>query len=472
MIRDFIVRLAAAPQRWRVLRKIKFSALIGIFTETFGLGREAATAAVMLIVVTVIAAAYLFLKSAPPKTLVITSGPPGSVFERYALSYSNSLARDHVRVKIVPSRGSEENLARLSVAGSKYDLGFVQGGLDPVDQADGKSRTLYSLGSIMYEPLWVFCRATNTAMLLSDFNGQRLAIGAPGSGSLSLSRSLLATNGIVAGGRTKLLEIEGDEGVTNLLAGTVDAVFIMSDSVSTNTMRKVLRNPDFRIFDFVQSAAYTRRFPHLNRLEIPRGGIDFGKDLPARDIHLVGPTVELVAGAGLHPAISDLLLEAAKEVHSRPSLLQQKGEFPSSVEHEYKISPAANRYYKTGKSWLYRNLPFSVAGVVEGVIALIVPMAILLVPGLKLIPAVLRWRVKLILFRWYRALQAVERGLMGKVTPESFNELMSRLDQIEATVKSIKVPASFADQFYALRGHISYVRAKFQDHALSLGPSK
>ena len=260
--------------------------------------------------------------------------------------------------------------------------------------------------------------------------------------------------------------------MTNLLAGTVDAVFIMSDSVSTNTMRKVLRNPDFRIFDFVQSAAYTRRFPHLNRLEIPRGGIDFGKDLPARDIHLVGPTVELVAGAGLHPAISDLLLEAAKEVHSRPSLLQQKGEFPSSVEHEYKISPAANRYYKTGKSWLYRNLPFSVAGVVEGVIALIVPMAILLVPGLKLIPAVLRWRVKLILFRWYRALQAVERGLMGKVTPESFNELMSRLDQIEATVKSIKVPASFADQFYALRGHISYVRAKFQDHALSLGPSK
>ena len=209
MIRDFIVRLAAAPQRWRVLRKIKFSALIGIFTETFGLGREAATAAVMLIVVTVIAAAYLFLKSAPPKTLVITSGPPGSVFERYALSYSNSLARDHVRVKIVPSRGSEENLARLSVAGSKYDLGFVQGGLDPVDQADGKSRTLYSLGSIMYEPLWVFCRATNTAMLLSDFNGQRLAIGAPGSGSLSLSRSLLATNGIVAGGRTKLLEIRG-----------------------------------------------------------------------------------------------------------------------------------------------------------------------------------------------------------------------------------------------------------------------
>ena len=127
------------------------------------------------------------------------------------------------------------------------------------------------------------------------------------------------------------------------------------------------------------------------------------------------------------------------------------------------LSPAAIRYFKTGKSWLYRNLPFSVAGVVEGVIALIVPMAIVLIPGLKLIPAVLRWRVKLILFRWYRALQAVERGLHGPANPEAHREWMNRLDHIEATVKSISIPASFADQFYALRGHITYVRERFKE---------
>jgi hypothetical protein len=112
---------------------------------------------------------------------------------------------------------------------------------------------------------------------------------------------------------------------------------------------------------------------------------------------------------------------------------------------------------------LYRNLPFSVAGVVEGVIALIVPMAIVLIPGLKLIPAILRWRVKLILFRWYRALQSVERGFIGPTTRESRADLMKRLDEIEATVKAIAVPASFADQFYGLRGHIGYVRERFQD---------
>ena len=246
----------------------------------------------------------------------------------------------------------------------------------------------------------------------------------------------------------------------------------MSDSVSTNTMRRVLRNPEFKIFDFVQAAAYTRRFPHLNRLEIPRGGIDFGKDIPGHDIHLVGPTVELLATARLHPAISDLLLEAAKEVHRRPSLLQQKGEFPAPLEHEFTLSPSAIRYYKTGKSWLYRNLPFSLAGIVEGVIVLIVPMAIVLIPGLKLIPAILRWRVKLILFRWYRALQVVERGLFGTTSPEARADLMHRLAQIELTVKAITIPASFADEFYQLRGHISFVREKFRDFDAQPGPQK
>ena len=446
--------------------------MLGIFTETFGLGRGAAMATVALITITVVAAAYLFFQSAPPRTLIITSGPPGSVFERYALSYSNTLARDHVHVKVVSSKGSEENLSRLRLTGSRFDVGFVQGGLTGFVQPEGRRRVLNSLGSIMYEPLWVFCRATNPAVLLSDFAGQRLAIGAPGSGTLSLASILLATNGIVSGGRTELLQLDGDEGVTQLLGGRVDAAFLMGDSVSTNTLRFVMRNPAFRIFDFVQATGYTRRISYLNRLVIPRGGIDFGMDRPPHDLQLVGPMVELVARADLHPAVSDLLLEAAREVHKNASLLQQKGEFPAPLEHEFPLSPAAVRYFKTGKSWLYRNLPFTVAGVVEGVIALIVPMAIVLIPGLKLIPAILRWRVKLILFRWYRALQAVERGLRGPLKPAEYQEWMNRLDHIETSVKAISIPASFADQFYALRGHITYVRDRFKEPGAGAGNPK
>jgi hypothetical protein len=38
---------------------------------------------------------------------------------------------------------------------------------------------------------------------------------------------------------------------------------------------------------------------------------------------LIAPTVELVARDNLHPAISDLLIEAAREVHGDANLLQR-----------------------------------------------------------------------------------------------------------------------------------------------------
>jgi len=42
--------------------------------------------------------------------------------------------------------------------------------------------------------------------------------------------------------------------------------------------------------------------------------------------------------------------------------------------------------------------------------------------------------------------------------PEKRAEMLKRLDAIEQGVNSLKVPLSFADQFYVLRGHISFVR--------------
>jgi len=41
------------------------------------------------------------------------------------------------------------------------------------------------------------------------------------------------------------------------------------------------------------------------------------------------PTVDLIARENLHPALSDLLLGAAREIHGNASLLQRKGEFPA-----------------------------------------------------------------------------------------------------------------------------------------------
>ena len=87
-------------------------------------------------------------------------------------------------------------------------------------------------------------------------------------------------------------------------------------------------------------------------------------------------------------------------------------------------------------------------------------MMLVLIPGLRLIPAAYKWRIQLRLYRWYRALLVLERELVREVTPAKRDEMNQRLDEIEKAVKRIKVPASFADRFYGLRGHIDYVREK------------
>jgi len=164
----------------------------------------------------------------------------------------------------------------------------------------------------------------------------------------------------------------------------------------------------------------------------------------------------------LHPALSDLLIEAAQEVHSGAGLLRRKGEFPAPIEQEIRISPEASRFYKSGKGFLYRYLPFRFASLLNRVVVVFVPMIVLLLPALRLIPAIYRWRFRSRIFRWYRALLMIEQDLITQLAPEKRKALMERLDNIEEAVNRMKVPASFADQFYGLRGHITFVRARLR----------
>ena len=436
-------------------KKWAFIKLQSMFTEVFGLGRAAILSAALLTIAVIALCVFLFFYLAPPNTIIMTSGPKGSSFERYAEKYAKILEKQRVTLKILPSEGSVENLKKLTDPSAKVDVGFVQGGVNK----DTKTDNLVSLGSVSYAPLFVFYRSGSEIERLSQLAGRRIAIGEVGSGSHTLSLVLLAANGIEPGGSTKLLEMDSDEAAKAILGGKVDAVFLMGESVSIDLIRQLLHADGIRLFDFTQADAFTRRIAYLNKITLPKGSIDFGKGTPAHDVFLLAPTVELIARESLHPALSDLLLEAASEVHSGPGLFRSKGEFPAPIEQEIRISSDASRFYKSGKRFFYRYLPFWLASLVSRIVVVLVPMIVVLLPGLRLIPAIYRWRFRSRLFKWYRALLLIERDLMTELPPDKRKELLEKLDSIEVDVNKMKVPASFADQFYALRGHITYVHA-------------
>ena len=430
--------------------------------EIFGFGRAAALCASLLVIVAVVVAVFWFFHSAPPNTLVITSGPEGSVFQRIAERYRKILDRNGVKLRILPSEGSQENLRRLNDPAFRVDIGFVQGGLVKDLNVD----RLVSLGSLFNEPLLIFYRGAVPMKLLSGLAGKRVSIGPEGSGSRSLALALLAANGIEPGGPTALMNMEADDAAQSLLEGKVDAVFLTGDSAPPQLMRKLLRTPAIRLYSFTQADAYSRRIVYLNKLDLPEGSIDFGRNIPGHDVYLIGPTVELIARGNLHPALSDLLLEAAREIHGNAALFRRQGEFPAPLEHEFRISPDALRFYKSGKGFFYRYLPYWLASMVNRIVAVVVPMVVLLFPGMRAIPAIFRWRMKLRLYRWYRALLVLERDLITRLAPKERKELLSRIDHIEEEVNKMKVPASFADQFYVLRGHIDFVRERLTRSAI------
>ena len=350
-----------------------------------GHGLPISIGAVVLTSLVVGVLAFVFLNSAPPTTLTMASGPEGSAFRAVAEQYRKILAREGVTLRIVPSRGSSDNLAQLASPKADVDVGFVVGGETEV--ADGPR--LVSLGSVSYQPLMIFYRG-KPRTLLSDFKGRRIDVGLEGSGAAALSQRLFEANGIKAGDGTQIGHAASDVSVKELLAGRIDALFAMSDATPTAVMRQLLRDPEIHLFEFVQAEGYAHRFTFLNRLVLPRGAIDFGEDIPSQDIDLVAPTVELVARANLHPALSDLLLEAAREVHGRAGLYKKAGEFPKAQEHDFPISADAARYYASGRGFFYRTFPFWIASLIERILAIVVPMTIILVPGIKIAPAVFR----------------------------------------------------------------------------------
>ncbi|MDR5804161.1 TAXI family TRAP transporter solute-binding subunit [Caballeronia sp. LZ001] len=408
-----------------------------------------------------IAALYLavrLIQPAPPSTLTIAAGPKGSSFWNSAQKYKAILARNRVTLNVLETQGSLDNLTRLEDPKSDVDVGFVQGGMTP-DAASDQHANLESLGSVSYVPLAVFYRGA-TVTRLSELNGKRLAIGAEGSGTRALALTLLKANGIEPGGDTELLPLAGDKAAAALEDGTIDAVFLTGDSAQPPTMAKLLRTSGIRFMDFTQADAYARRFPYLTEIELPMGAFDFARNLPPRAVHTIAPTAELVARDSLHPALSDLLIEAAREVHSRANLLQRANEFPAPLVHEFRISDNAERYYKSGKSFIYRTLPFWMASLADRVLVVLVPLIVVLIPGLRLVPGLYRWRVKSRIYKWYGALIAIEREAISGPDTAQRDALIDRIDAIESAVNRMKMPLAFADQFYVLREHIGFVRER------------
>jgi len=227
----------------------------------------------------------------------------------------------------------------------------------------------------------------------------------------------------------------------------------------------LLQTPGIALYDFAQADAYSRRFPFLSPVILPRGVVDLAGDVPPRDVRLVAPTATLVARADTHPALLQLFMQAAQQVHGGAGWFQHKGDFPKAGGVEQWLAKEAQRYYANGTPALQRYLPFWVANLIDRMWPVFVSLIAILIPLSRTVPPLYQFRIRSRIFRWYAQLRDVEEA-MGK-QPKA--ELLERLGEIEARVERVTVPLSYADELYWLRSHIQMVRSRVLGAAAPTG---
>ncbi|MCB1786792.1 MAG: ABC transporter substrate-binding protein [Gammaproteobacteria bacterium] len=402
-----------------------------------------------LLVVAAFALAYQFIQPAPPSHVVMATGAIDGAYHAFGQRYAAYLAREGITLELRPTAGSVENLKLLRAG--EVSLALVQGGI----QDEVQEPALVSLGSVYYEPLWLFLRRQHSYPLLRDLVGRRIAVGPEGSGTRALVGRLLRDNGVEDAGNWQALG--GQSAADALLAGEVDGAFFVT-SAQNPLIGRLLKHPDLMLFDFARAAAYGRRYRFLNHVELPEGVVDLAANVPARTVRLVAPTANLVAHPDLHPAVVDLMLQAADKVHREGGWFEGRDEFPMPSLLAFPLSKEADRFYKHGPPFLQRFLPFWAASLVDRLKVMLLPLLVLLFPLLKVMPPIYTWRMRARVYRWYRELEKAEQQWADGSRDRT--EVHGALDRLEAEVQHVNVPLSFTDQLYHLRQHIDLVRRR------------
>jgi TRAP-type uncharacterized transport system substrate-binding protein len=470
----------SAPRKRIVTRLIQFTRFS--FTDFV-----AAIGPTTLAIAAACGIAYLLIDPMPPRHLRLATGQENGAYEQFGRQYALALKKHGIEVTLERTEGSRDNLLRLQglkaragmlhsvlpgaaslraiAAGAKDDArpdaAFVQSG------STGEQRALangmVSLGSLFTEPVWLFFREGVKVERIGDLKGLKVNLGPAGSGVPQLFGRILDVNGlspadIVASG------LEQTPATVALLDGTVDAL-VFSSAPDAPLIQMLLQTPGIRLFDFAQAEAYTRRLPFLSHVVLARGVVDLGRDVPAQDYHLIAPTATLVARADLHPALVDLLVQAASDIHGGAGWFRRAGEFPTAEYNEIPVAREAVRFYKDGAPLLQRYLPYWLANFMDRMWVFVLAFGALILPLSRVVPPLYVWRIRSRVYRWYGQLRAVEQAAQA-APPESRQQVLAQqnaqLDEIELRVNQLRIPLSFADELYGLRSHIQFVRGRIQ----------
>jgi TRAP transporter TAXI family solute receptor len=426
----------------------------------------AATAFIAFLAI-IIWALMRYISPAPPRNITMTTGAQDGAYHQFGEKYKAYLKANGITLKLQPSAGSVQNLERLEQPGTA--AGFVQGGLGQlsIDPNEDEEKTpLRSLAVIGYEPLWVFAQDPALAKQLSGslqgLKGKRIAVGAEGSGTRKVALDLLKAYGISAQNAT-LEPNSGMAATQALLDKKLDAIILIASPQAPAVQKLIDPGNAATLINLTQAEGITRRLPYLSTVVLKAGSVDPVSKTPDQDITLLTTTANLVVRQDTHPAIAYLLLEAARDTHKGATLLNRPSEFPHPRGADFPLAEEATRYFKDGRPFLQRYMPFWLANALQRLLLILIPLAAIGIPVIKLIPGLLQFKEKNRLYRRYGQLLKMEADIRSRqLSLEEITAARADLNHIEDHISRTKFTLEFADRVYTLRQHVDYVRIQLQ----------
>ncbi|HEY7760451.1 MAG TPA: TAXI family TRAP transporter solute-binding subunit [Burkholderiales bacterium] len=408
--------------------------------------------AIVLAVAFVVALVLTLLGPAPPRTVVMATGPEGGAYHQLGERYRTLLEREGVELKILTTDGAVDNVQRLRDARSGVSVAFVQGGVT----SEQESPELVSLGTVFYEPVWLFVRGGTPRFRPDLFKGRRVSIGPEGSGTRKLAVELMGAVGLSLDG-VETLPLTGSAVAEAMPRGDVDFAVLVA-SWESKAVRDLLTADGVTALSFPRADAHVVLRPYLSKLVVPQGVADLARNRPPTDLVLVAPKASLVARRDLHPAIAYLLLDVASQLHSHPGIFQKAGEFPAAEPIDLPLSADARQFYQSGRPFLQRYLPFWVAVFAARLLVILIPVVGVVYPLARLAPAIYGWGMRRRIFTLYGELKFLETEIDARAGGKPMDDLRTGLDKLEQRANHMRVPVTFAHMLYTLRLHIRLVR--------------
>ena len=412
-----------------------------------------------LVIAAVAFGLYQFVEPAPPQEITLATGNEEGYYHALGTYLKDGLKREGVDLKLVSTAGSSENMGLLTDPQSAVSIAFVQSGVERV--VDTGEVILTSLGSLYYEPIWLFHHRGIMLDAARDLNGLRVAVGEEGSGTRAVASYLMAENGLIdQENGLVVVEAGGEQAVELLRSGEIDAAFF-TVSPRSETIQALIDMPEIDFLDIRRSPAYTARYPFLSSVPITEGLLDLKRNIPPEDRTTLASTATLVVNDRFHPAMTPLILELLSRRLGNGGILERPGEFPSARNVGFDLTKEAAHYFDKGAPFLLRFMPFWAASLVDRLIIFVVPLLVIIIPLIKLAGPLYRWRIRSRIYTWYRHLQEIERRLTeGRI--DNLAEERRRLDVMTEELAAVDVPLSYADELYELKEHVEYVRGRLE----------